>query len=192
MKACSPAYFHPCQANLLKKDLTEFVADIIVDYATVTITTILMTIMNDFNQNNSLGYLISKANWYKKTYFAQRLKAHGFTITPEQWIVLLNALQQPGISQTELAARSSKDKTNITRILDVLERNEYLYRKDDEHDRRMYGIYLTAAGETLLQQLIPVAEEVNTISRQGISDEELSILKRGLQQICATLEELLH
>jgi DNA-binding MarR family transcriptional regulator len=126
-----------------------------------------------------------------KTYFTKVIKQHGLHVTPEQWAVLVFVFKEPGTSQTEIAKRSLKDKTNVTRILDVLEKNGYITRKPDAHDRRRYRIYLTNDGETVLQQLIPIADDVNKTSSQGINEQELLKFKTLLNHICTTLEELL-
>ena len=119
------------------------------------------------------------------------IKQDGLNVTPEQWAVLIHAFKYPGLSQTEIAQRSSKEKTNITRILDVLEKHGYLQRQHDAHDRRMYRIYLTNEGKDLVKRLVPLAESVNTSSRQSLDEQELLMVKTVLKRICTTLEELL-
>ncbi len=108
-----------------------------------------------FNMNESPGYLVARVNWYMKTNFQKLIRQRSLQVTPEQWAVLRFVFESPGISQAEIARRSLKDKTNITRILDVLAKYGYIRRQDDERDRRGYNIFLTEEGETVLRQLIP-------------------------------------
>ena len=90
-----------------------------------------------------LGYAIGKTNWYMKTLINKLLREEGCNITTEQWLVLKVIAANPSVSQTEIAEKSQKDKTNITRIIDLLEKSDYIERQRDENDRRMYRIHLT-------------------------------------------------
>ena len=85
----------------------------------------------------SLGYAIGKTNWYVKTLLNKHLKEEKCGITNEQWLVLKVIGANPAVSQTEIAEKSQKDKTNITRIIDLLEKSGYIKRRRDERDRRV-------------------------------------------------------
>lgn len=146
---------------------------------------------HEFQMNESLGYLVARVHWCMKTNFQRLIKQRGLQVTPEQWAVLRFVFEFPGISQAEIARRSLKDKTNITRILDVLAKYGYIRRQDDEHDRRGYNIFLTDEGETVLQQLIPLAKQSNISSTQELSAEELRTLLALLQKVGNTLERVL-
>ncbi|MCP4541219.1 MAG: MarR family transcriptional regulator [Chloroflexi bacterium] len=147
--------------------------------------------MEDFNIDQGLGYIVAKTNWYMKTYFTKMIRDNSLNVTPEQWAVL-NALDRhPRVSQTQLAQISLKDKTTVTRILDVLERNGYIQRNRDEHDRRMYRISLTKEGKNVLEQLIPIADGANQVCGKDLEKDELHQLTRSLNTVCQTIEKLL-
>lgn len=117
--------------------------------------------MNSYNIEESLGALISKANWYMKTYFGKMIKESGLNVTIEQWVLLNMISRSPGVSQTEIANTVLKDKTNVTRMLDLLEKNGYIICKNDQQDHRIYRIYLTDNGSQILNMLYPIADHVN-------------------------------
>lgn len=147
--------------------------------------------MKQFNLDGSLGALVSKTHWHMKTYFTKMIRQHGLDVTPEQWAVLLTISRIPGIPQTELARRTWKDKTTITRILDVLAKHGYITRQPDPQDRRKYNIYLTDEGEVVLERLIAIATEVNNTFKHALTPSELHYVTIILPKICQQLEELL-
>jgi len=147
--------------------------------------------MNDFNLDEAIGGLISKTSWYMKTYFNNKIKENGLDVTPEQWTLLIIIFKNPGVSQTDIAKNGLKDKTNVTRILDVLEKKKYIIRKNDENDRRIYKIYLTKNGENILKKLFPIVEAVNITTCKDLEDNELLQLKKSLLKIIDTLKNLI-
>ncbi|NHN33407.1 MarR family winged helix-turn-helix transcriptional regulator [Paenibacillus agricola] len=136
--------------------------------------------------NDSIGVLISQT--------ARRLnqlltsKFQSFDITSEQWSLLLRLAKQDGITQKELAIRSFKDPTNVTRILDQLERKGWIQRVQNNEDRRSFLTYVTEQGRLLNEQLLPVeAEFLNNIGA-SLSDGDLSQLRKTLTQINTNID----
>ncbi|MNI21155.1 Transcriptional regulator HosA [compost metagenome] len=112
----------------------------------------------------------------------------GYDLTFEQWMVLNVLYAEPGIIQSEIAARTFKDKTNVTRILDVLAKKGYVAREAHGRDRRSFQIYLTAAGQEIFTDLIPHVQQLNEQFKQGIPDEELAQFIHTLEKICRNVQ----
>jgi DNA-binding MarR family transcriptional regulator len=115
------------------------------------------------NREKSLGYAIGRTNWYIKTLLNKILKEEGFSITNEQWMVLKVISANPGASQTEIAEKSLKDKTNITRILDLLEKSAFIKRLRDDRDRRINRILITQQGKRMLKAVNPVTQKTDEL-----------------------------
>ena len=75
--------------------------------------------MLDLNFHETLGNYISKANWHMRTYFTKLIQSSGVPVTIEQWVILNIVHLGPGMSQAEIATKVIKDKTNVTRILEI-------------------------------------------------------------------------
>ena len=107
-----------------------------------------------------------------------------FDVTPEQWTVLKRLAEQDGISQKELALKSEKDQPTVTRILDILERKELIYKQKNVEDRRSFLIFITDKGMTAKNELAPFIEGLyeETILK-GISEKDLEVYKSVLSQI---------
>lgn len=176
--------------SFYKKCLTNIVAIYIVAMAIVFTATTSWDCMTNYN-DNSLGYAIGRTNWYLKTLLNKILKAEGFGITNEQWLVLKVIREYPAASQTEIAELSQKDKTNITRILDLLEKSAYIERRRDDRDRRMNRIYITEQGKKILTAINPVTQKINEICTQSLNEKEVDELIRSLDVVCNSIRSQL-
>lgn len=137
------------------------------------------------------GSLISKTVWCINSYFNKLIKEAELDVTPEQWGVIAVLYQSGGISQTEIALTAKKDKTNITRILDLLEKKKWIERSAALNDRRAYRVFLTKEGIGLAEKLIPIADRVQAESLAGLSEEEQKILYQNLLKIRGMIEQKL-
>lgn len=155
----------------------------------VAIATIDM--MTKSEKEITLGYTIGRTNWYIKTLLNKLLKEEGFSITNEQWVVLKVIAFSPGLSQTEIAEKSLKDKTNITRILDLLEKHGYIERQKDDRDRRMYRIYITKEGRDILQAINPITRKLEEISIGSLSTKKQKELIDSLDGVCNSIKNKL-
>ena len=141
-----------------------------------------------FTLDESLGFLINRTAVRLKRELHQAFKAHNYKITPEQWAILNRLWEQEGLSQVELAELTFKDKPNVTRMLEVMEREGWVFRQPDEEDRRAYKVFLTEAGRGLKDKLIPLAEGVLERGQRGLTAEDIAQAKRVLNLIYDNLE----
>lgn len=142
------------------------------------------------NSNEKLlGYAIGRTHWYLKSLLSKLLKEGGSSITNEQWIVLKVIAANPAVSQTEIAEKSLKDKTNITRILDLLEKRAYIERRRDDRDRRMYRIHITGQGKRVLESVNPVTLKIDEICTHSLNKKEVSEIIESLDTICDSIKK---
>jgi DNA-binding MarR family transcriptional regulator len=79
-----------------------------------------------------------------------------FGLTSAQYNVLNILIHHPdGLSQRELGDRLVVDRSNVTGLLDRLEKSGRVRRKDDPEDRRVYRVSLTPAGQALWARVHP-------------------------------------
>jgi len=141
-----------------------------------------------YDYTKLVGYLIIKGEVCIKRKILSLFLEKGYHITFEQWTVLNILYMEPGSIQSEIAVKTYKDKTNVTRILDVLSKNGYVIREKHENDRRSSCIYLTDAGRKTFEDLIPYIKSINEQFRKDISDEDLGIFLNVLEKICKNAE----
>ncbi len=77
---------------------------------------------------------------------------------------VLNLLAAPdaerGLSQRELADMLVVDRSNVTGLIDRMEKAGWVKRADDPSDRRVYRVQLTSAGRRLWQKVAPAYADV--------------------------------
>jgi DNA-binding MarR family transcriptional regulator len=142
-----------------------------------------------FPLDNSPGFLIYRTATKLKAELSRAFHTAGFSVTPEQWAVLNRLWENEGESQTVLAERTSKDRHNITRILDLLERNGLVRREPDPEDRRSRRIYLTDEGRALKKKLIPIVKKHLLRAFSGLDPEDVDRLTMIHEHIVANLGE---
>ncbi len=86
--------------------------------------------------------------------FHTPLAAHD--LRPIQHAVLHVLRRQPGLRQSQVSAALGIARTNFVPLFDALERRGLAERREIEGDRRARGLFLTAAGAVLLEQVDPI------------------------------------
>ena len=69
---------------------------------------------------------------------------------------MMNIYRHPGMSQHDLARKLLVGRSNITMLLPQMENRELVRRENDDKDRRVLRLYLTAEGEALLMEALKV------------------------------------
>jgi DNA-binding MarR family transcriptional regulator len=87
---------------------------------------------------------------------ASRLFFGRWDLSPSQFNVLnLLRLNPDGLSQTDLSRQLIMHRSNVTGLVDRLERRGWVERQDVAGDRRAYRVTLTRAGAALLREVLP-------------------------------------
>ena len=136
------------------------------------------------------GFLISRTAMRLKLGLRRVFLEHGHDVTPEQWGVLLCLWREEGLTQSELADRTVKDRTTITRILDLLEKKGLATRRKDASDRRTFRIHLTTAGRRAREELLPLVRGYAERIFADLLDAEYAALQAILEKINGRLDEL--
>ena len=145
-------------------------------------------VMKRFRLEDSIGFQVNATAVRLKNELHRAFKSHGYHVTPEHWAVLNCLWEEEGQTQSEIAERIVKDKTNLTRILDVMEKNGLIERHPHEKDRRSYRIFPTEKGRDLKTRLIPIAIQLNQIVTKGFSEKEREVVVRLMKRISKNLE----
>ncbi len=139
--------------------------------------------------DQDIGALTNKINKKLIHYLNSRLMK--FNLTTEQWAVLMRLSKQNKISQKHLAEVSGKDQSTLTRIIDILERKDFIERHPSKEDRRSIFIYITEAGLSTCKEVAPFLEEIFNDVLKGISYEKLKIFNGVFLQIDGNIDNLI-
>ncbi len=105
----------------------------------------------------------------------QRFSAKNFEITPEQLMVLSALIDHDGLYQRQLGMITLKDRPNITRIINILEKMNFVTRKPDVNKRKIYKIFVTDEGKNVVKKVMPTALELWENIVDGVDEDELEI-----------------
>jgi DNA-binding MarR family transcriptional regulator len=108
------------------------------------------------------------------TRFDQRARAYG--TTRAQWRILAWLQRRPGLSQNELAAICELEPITVGRLVDRLEAQGLVQRRNDPADRRIRRLHLLPAAEPILKE---IAQQRDWMSRRltgGLDEKTLADL----------------
>jgi DNA-binding MarR family transcriptional regulator len=143
-----------------------------------------------FPRSESPGFMILRANSLMNARLSCVFQLKGFNVTPEQWAVLASLLETDGIHQSLLAKKTAKDRHNITRMLNLLEKRGLIRRERHGTDKRRLLVYLTTEGRELTTKLVPVVTEFLRRALSGLTQRDLDRMKRTLAQIATNLDRI--
>ena len=143
----------------------------------------------DLNElTRSLGFILINTSMRIKDELRKGFAEEGFDITPDQFAVLIRLWNEDGLSQKELCEKTLKTKSNMTRILDSMEKKGFVSRRMNNEDRRSYNIYLTQKSNSIQDKLVLAAVNMNHQIFKNITDEEQKNLVRVLDNISYNME----
>lgn len=126
------------------------------------------------------------------TALARRLQKYfreaSMDITVEQWSVLVHLWKEDGLSQQELCNRTFRDKPSITRLVDNLEKLQMVKRVGSQDDRRINYIFLTEQAKAMRDETMRLANNTLNEGLEGISPEDVEVVKRVLEQVYENLK----
>ena len=125
-----------------------------------------------------------------KTYrqFAQKnITDAGFNITIDQWLVLKTIQEDSTISQQQLALKVFKDFASITRIIELLVKNDYLVRNFHKDDRRRFELTLSKEGTKIIKSLEPFINNNRNKALKGIPITDIEKLDSILTIITSNI-----
>lgn len=137
--------------------------------------------------DKSYGRILGVAYTYVFRQLAKHMRKKNLPITPDQFRVLTHLWQNDGCSQQELAAGSLRNRANVTRIIDILEREGIVERTAHESDRRIFRIQLTKIGKALKKEAMVCGQLAVDDALKGVSKKDLEICMKVLNK---TIENL--
>jgi len=130
-----------------------------------------------FDPESSEGLRLSLSWWLVATgrlwrkLLDERLRAAGQT--QPRWRVLAWARMLPGVTQTELAQRMGIAGPTLVRILDSLNAQNLIERRENLVDRRVKEVHLTGEAEPLVREISQEVRAIRQALLEGLSDEDI-------------------
>lgn len=99
-------------------------------------------------------------------------RAREIGLMPGQSKILDYLGEHNGSSLTEIAEGCFLSNATISGIIDRMEKNSLIERKQKDGNRRTYYIYLTEKGASALRQISDVFQEMENAAWQGIDPKD--------------------
>lgn len=133
------------------------------------------------------GAMLVAAGVYTRIYSRQCFRENNFDITPVQFVVIEVLMHRDGLYQRQLSEITLKDRPNITRIINILEKNGYVNRVADKNKRKVFKIYLTDKAKNLFPALAQVAKDYRKTMTEGIDKNDLETCMSVLNKVLDNL-----
>ena len=140
-------------------------------------------IMPKYDYQDSTGFIVRSTARAFETAFDQELRKKADITVAQSRVIGVLVLIKDGMTQREIANRIGIEAPTIVPIIDKLEKQGIVIRKADHNDRRNNRIFLTDKSEAKWKLIIECALELEKACRQGLSDEELEVVKINLRKI---------
>ena len=103
-----------------------------------------------------IGYVLSDVARLIRTVFDRRVRS--LVLTRAQWLVLSGVYRRPGARQTDLATMLEVDRASAGRMIDRMEKGQWVERRADAGDRRVKRLYLTPEARRVHARMWAIAE----------------------------------
>ncbi len=141
----------------------------------------------NYNLNDSLGYIINVLSLNMKQKLDAKLKNRKVTV--HQFGILLLIFKKSTLTQKEIANQTNGDEPATARLMNRLEEKGCIKRVVDKKDKRKRLVSLTAEGNTLLNELLPYAQEINESLTSVLDDAEKKTLFALLTKVVASSDK---
>ena len=114
-------------------------------------------------------------------------RAAAYGLTRAQWVILMWLERQPGLSQKELAEIVEVEPITVGRLIDRLEAREFVERRADPQDRRIWRLHLRPAALPVLRALQQERNGMLSMVGCGLDADMIATLKTGLARMKANV-----
>lgn len=138
---------------------------------------------------DSLAYRLHRTARLLRKHFLDLARREGLSLTPEQWFVLNKLRQQDGQTQSELGESIFSDRPNMTRMLQKMESEGLVVRREDADDARCTRVFLTSNGKALEASFARIVPSARGRIFKDIKADDIDRLKETLRILENNLEK---
>lgn len=116
------------------------------------------------------------------------LKSQGIDITIEQWLVLNVINENEFTNQIDVGEMLVKDKPTISRMVNHLEKKEFIIKTTSGIDSRKVELSISKKGKKLIDNLYPIIEKIRFTGLNELSKNEKKQVGSILEKIRKNLD----
>lgn len=138
------------------------------------------------SNNNAAGpmkiefQIAQVANLWRKIYSRNNRKL-GLSVSERRVLVAIDL--HPAQPQSAIALFLDMEPQNLLRLIDRLEKDDYIERRPDKKDRRVKTLHLLTKGKKMTKEIYRVHEKFRNEFIEGLTKEQLNTTEKTLKQI---------
>lgn len=113
-----------------------------------------------------------------------------FDLSIPEWRVMAALGNTPGLSASEVAARTAMDKVQVSRAVANLVEMNRVARSADAEDGRVTRLSLSPRGEAIYREIVPLALELEARLMETLTADECASLDRIVQKLSRQIARL--
>lgn len=135
--------------------------------------------------NDRFAHLVKDATRSFQRSLQMRLAEHDVPFG--HWTFLRALWERDGLTQKQLSDEVGVMEPTTFAAVKAMETRGWIERRQMAENRKNMHVYLTDAGRCLKAKLVPLAEEVNSLSVKGLADADVATARRVLLLIITNL-----
>lgn len=142
--------------------------------------------------HDRLAHLVRDASRAFHKALQVRLQRHGVPFG--HWTFLRILWEADGLTQKELSARAGVMEPTTFTAMKAMEALGYIERRQLPTNKKNMYVHLTKQGRALKKKLVPLAEETNHVSIEGLPAADIAVTRKVLLAMIENLarDELLQ
>jgi MarR family transcriptional regulator for hemolysin len=140
---------------------------------------------------SEFGFLIARVSRLLRREVDQAFATHGLSQASAIPLIVLSRLGKC-VRQGALADEVGIEGPSLVRLIDLLQAEGLVERREDPTDRRAKMLHLTTLGETRADEIHGVLCSVRACYLEGIADEDLAVAYEVLRKIELQTSHLLE
>ncbi len=136
---------------------------------------------NEYHFTDQIGHLLRRA--YQRHVAIFKETVPDSQLTAAQFVVLCSVRDRATCGVPEIVQATAIDEPSVRGIVERLKWRELLSADHEPGDARLMQISLTSAGRALVEQTVPIAEQISELTFGGLEQSERATLTRLLRKI---------
>ena len=141
-------------------------------------------------KNDSIMLDLKKTNKKIIKLLSSRFKDMKLNITPNQSKILMFLSDNENVSSNDIAKCIHVNKSTLSKMLNSLERNGFIIRKNSKIDTRKKNIILTNKALKIINILKDDAERISKELMINVKKDEYDTFKRVLEKVEMNIERI--
>jgi len=137
-----------------------------------------------------IGKFVSFLYRYNQMYLDKELRP--YNIGPGQFYLLMPLFKKDGVNQESLVQSINLDKANVTRAVQKLVEEGYVFRQRNDDDRRSYRIFLTDKGRAIEPGLKKIASEWENILLSNFDSDQRQTIVNSFEDMIKNVSRIME